>query len=171
MGYMQTLPCSPVLDGDYGVYAMDCEMVSDTFCKRSSPTLSLCFFHSCFKQTYLEIMCTLFGHVILIHWNIIMLCWTGLYSRWSGACSSHRDRQWKQLGIRDFSEARSENYWSQHQVTRLIFCPNIYMKSVLLSFQVFFFKSFVNLLSAGEHVDFSEQKQIWYWFLFSGLVE
>ena len=125
MGYMQTLPCSPVLDGDYGVYAMDCEMVSDTFCKRSSPTLSLCFFHSCFKQTYLEIMCTLFGHVILIHWNIIMLCWTGLYSRWSGACSSHCDRQWKQLSIRDFSEARSENYWSQHQVTRLFFCPKI----------------------------------------------
>lgn len=27
MGYLRTLPCSPVPDGDYGVYAMDCEMV------------------------------------------------------------------------------------------------------------------------------------------------
>lgn len=27
MGYLGTLPCSPVPDGDYGVYAMDCEMV------------------------------------------------------------------------------------------------------------------------------------------------
>lgn len=26
-GYLRTLPCSPVIDGDYGVYAMDCEMV------------------------------------------------------------------------------------------------------------------------------------------------
>lgn len=26
-GYLRTLPCSPVPDGDYGVYAMDCEMV------------------------------------------------------------------------------------------------------------------------------------------------
>ncbi|XP_062582976.1 RNA exonuclease 1 homolog, partial [Saccostrea cucullata] len=26
-GYMRTLPCSPTPDGDYGVYAMDCEMV------------------------------------------------------------------------------------------------------------------------------------------------
>ncbi|XP_041358809.1 RNA exonuclease 1 homolog [Gigantopelta aegis] len=26
-GYMKTIPCSPPLDGDYGVYAMDCEMV------------------------------------------------------------------------------------------------------------------------------------------------
>lgn len=27
MGFLRTLPCSPVPDGDYGVYAMDCEMV------------------------------------------------------------------------------------------------------------------------------------------------
>ncbi|XP_052685052.1 RNA exonuclease 1 homolog isoform X1 [Crassostrea angulata] len=27
MGYLRTFPCSPVPDGDYGVYAMDCEMV------------------------------------------------------------------------------------------------------------------------------------------------
>lgn len=27
MGYLRTHPCSPVPDGDYGVYAMDCEMV------------------------------------------------------------------------------------------------------------------------------------------------
>lgn len=26
-GYLRTLPCSPIPDGDYGVYAMDCEMV------------------------------------------------------------------------------------------------------------------------------------------------
>ncbi|CAH1773803.1 unnamed protein product [Owenia fusiformis] len=26
-GYMKTLPCSPLPDGDYGVYALDCEMV------------------------------------------------------------------------------------------------------------------------------------------------
>ncbi|KAK3090176.1 hypothetical protein FSP39_009745 [Pinctada imbricata] len=26
-GFMKTIPCSPSLDGDYGVYAMDCEMV------------------------------------------------------------------------------------------------------------------------------------------------
>ena len=111
------------------------------FCKRAPP------FHSAspllLQTDKQEIMCTLFGHVILLHWNIIVSCWTGLYSRWSGACSSHCDRQWKQLSIRDFSEARSENYWSQHQVTRLIFCPNIYMKSVLLSFQVYFFFNYL----------------------------
>lgn len=26
-GFLRTLPCSPIPDGDYGVYAMDCEMV------------------------------------------------------------------------------------------------------------------------------------------------
>ena len=26
-GYVTTLPCSPPPDGDYGVYALDCEMV------------------------------------------------------------------------------------------------------------------------------------------------
>ncbi|KAL3870043.1 hypothetical protein ACJMK2_042660 [Sinanodonta woodiana] len=30
-GYMKTMPCSPPPDGDYGVYAMDCEMVYTTF--------------------------------------------------------------------------------------------------------------------------------------------
>jgi len=27
-GYMKTIPTSPAIDGDYGVYALDCEMVS-----------------------------------------------------------------------------------------------------------------------------------------------
>jgi hypothetical protein len=30
-GYMKTLPCSPQYDEDYGVYALDCEMVGMTF--------------------------------------------------------------------------------------------------------------------------------------------
>lgn len=57
MGYMQTLPCSPVLDGDYGVYAMDCEMVSDTWVPTKNisisakePRLFTLLLHSCFKQ-------------------------------------------------------------------------------------------------------------------------
>ncbi|XP_045158983.2 RNA exonuclease 1 homolog [Mercenaria mercenaria] len=29
-GYMKTIPCSPPIDGDYGVYALDCEMVYTT---------------------------------------------------------------------------------------------------------------------------------------------
>lgn len=28
-GYMRTIPCSPRLDGNYGVYALDCEMVNN----------------------------------------------------------------------------------------------------------------------------------------------
>ncbi|KAH3733640.1 hypothetical protein DPMN_040072 [Dreissena polymorpha] len=28
-GFMKTIPCSPAPDGDYGVYALDCEMVGE----------------------------------------------------------------------------------------------------------------------------------------------
>lgn len=74
MGYMQTLPCSPVLDGDYGVYAMDCEMVSDTWVPTKNisisakePRLFTLLFPILLQTDKQEIMCTLFGHVILLH--------------------------------------------------------------------------------------------------------
>lgn len=54
-GYMKTIPCSPPVDGDYGVFAMDCEMVGQFDYRRtfSDALFALLIIEECLLIKYM----------------------------------------------------------------------------------------------------------------------